>query len=60
MQTRLQHALESYYKLLELQDQRYPDDPNKQLLLRAEALKLIGNVYIARRTWNKCAQIEVM
>jgi len=46
-------ALSTYDALLDLQIQRFPDDGAKQAVARAETLKLIGNVYVAMRHWNR-------
>jgi len=49
-------ALKTYNELLELQTQRYPDDSAKQAVAKAETLKLIGNVYVAKRHFNRAKE----
>ena len=52
-QSDLKKALEAYAMLMTLQTERFPDDSAKQAAAQAEALKLIGNVRVAMREWER-------
>ena len=52
-ETELERASDVYQALLDFQCERYKDDEAMQSTTRAEALKLIGNVCIARRQWGR-------
>lgn len=49
-------ALKAYGELLELQAVRYPSDPARASCARADTFKLIGNVYVAMRMFNRCVR----
>jgi hypothetical protein len=53
VQAELRKALGAYNDLLELQAQRFLEGSAKYATSRAEALKLIGNVYVALRQWER-------
>jgi hypothetical protein len=46
-----------YKSLLELQETRHPENIIKQGCLRAEALKLIGNVHVALKDFSKAQEL---
>eukprot|EP00798_Chlamydomonas_sp_ICE-L_P028328 gene28328-31448_t len=50
---RYDEALETYNELVELQQQRYPNNPSKMALAQADAFKLIGNVYVAKKSYGR-------
>ena len=47
----LEKAIDAYTNLLDFQSERYEEDEAMQATTRAETLKLLGNVCIARRQW---------
>eukprot|EP00798_Chlamydomonas_sp_ICE-L_P022934 gene22934-30114_t len=49
-------ALEAYGELMALQKERYPDDVAKMAVGQAEAFKLLGNVYIAKKYYSRALQ----
>lgn len=50
---RYDDALKAYKALMELQAQRYEGDTPRSAVARAEGLKLVGDVYVAKRQFNR-------
>lgn len=50
---RYDDALKAYNELLELQAERYADDTPRAAVARAECFKLVGDVYVAKRQFNR-------
>jgi hypothetical protein len=46
-------ALEVYNSLLELQAGRYPGETSRLAVARGECFKLVGDVYVAKRQFNR-------
>ncbi|GAX83688.1 hypothetical protein CEUSTIGMA_g11113.t1 [Chlamydomonas eustigma] len=55
-QAELKKALGAYDDLMDLQAQRFPEGSAKYATSRAEALKLMGNVYVALRQWERAQE----
>lgn len=47
-------ALKSYGSLVKVQELRYENDTRRTALARAEAYKLQGDVYVAKRIYSRC------